>query len=536
MSTRSALLLALWLLLSTMPGPARANAPCGVVDAIDYPVTGLVAGYDDFGLYRPRFGGIHVGIDLAFDRWGETVRAAMRGIVTYSDVAGWDSEKGVVIVAHHMPDGQQVYTLYGHLEPSDALRFPAVGDCVDMGTPLGGVGWPSRGRPHLHYEIRDFLPDDGGPGYIEGDPLAAGWVHPLAFTSLWQLRLTPGYLAAANFSAIPTLPVLLTGNNGYALASDEQLMGGALSQQDAQWQVETGSPVQGLAALPDGRVVAHTRAGQVMTLAHGRYEGALWQTAAPVAPLRILGETLVFIREGGALDAYDVHGSLLWQRSAPSATTRLVDLASDGELLALGLRDEGAGTRWRLVDADGALRFQARLERPSRLAPAGDGSWLGLDGPRIFRIVAGQRQPLATLTGRPGNAAALGVDLAGNAYVAPADDANSLLSLDAQGELRWQVRAPWPPSALPPLLDTGSGCLLYALDARGGLSLLRSADGSLLRRIELYAGGDRNSNPQARLLQVDVDERIHLSSGFLALVTLDGWVLGGDAMQGCLLG
>ena len=116
MPARSILLLALCLLLTGLQVHAQADAHCGVVDAIDFPVDGLEAGYDDFGRYRSRFGGNHVGIDLAFDRRGEAVRAAMRGIVTYSDVAGWDTEKGVVIVAHRMPDDSLVYTLYGHME------------------------------------------------------------------------------------------------------------------------------------------------------------------------------------------------------------------------------------------------------------------------------------------------------------------------------------------------------------------------------------------------------------------------------------
>ncbi len=535
MPARSVLLLTLCLLL---PGPfvqAQADAPCGVVDTIGYPVDGLAAGYDDFGRHRARFGGNHVGIDLAFDRRGDPVRAAMRGIVSYSDVAGWDSEKGVVIVAHRMPDDSLVYTLYGHMEQSDGLRFPAVGDCVTEQTVLGGIGWPSRGRPHLHYEIRNILPDEGGPGYIDGDPLATGWYHPLAFTSLWQLRLAPGFLASTSFSAVPTLPVRLTGAGGYVLASGERIMAGVLGQDSAQWQVEAGSNVQGLAALPDGRVVAHTRAGQAMTLAQGRYE-ALWQVAEPDAPFQTLGETLVFALQGGALDAFNAAGERLWQLPPFPATLQLSDFVSDGTLLAIGLRDPGNGILWRLVDAEGVVRYQANMAQRSLLAPAGDGTWLGLDGQHFFRIADGQRQELATLAGWVGSAAAITMDMAGNSYLYLGGGARSLLSLDAQGSLRWRVDWPGARSALPPLLDNGSGCLLYALDARGGLSLIDTADGSLLRRIELYAGGSRNSSPQARLLQVDVDERIQVSSGFLALVTLDGWVLGGDAMQGCLLG
>ena len=246
------------------------------------------------------------------------------------------------------------------MEQFDELRFPAVGDCVTGQTVLGGIGWPSRGRPHLHYEIRDNLPDEGGPGYIEGDPLAAGWYHPLAFTSLWQLRLGPGYLASTSFNAVPTLPVRLTGAGGYVLASGERIMAGALGQDSAQWQVETGSIVQGLAALPDGRVVAHTRAGQAMTLAQGRYE-ALWQVPEPDAPFHTLGETLVFALQGGALEAFNAAGERLWQLPPFPATLQLSDFVSDGTLLAIGLRDPGNGILWRLVDAEGTVRYQANM-------------------------------------------------------------------------------------------------------------------------------------------------------------------------------
>ena len=93
------------LLLIALGAPATAqpslNAPCGVVDTIDYPIDisdTLERGYDDFALYRARFGGNHVAIDIGFDRYGEPVHAAARGRVTYADPEGWDTEKGVVIV------------------------------------------------------------------------------------------------------------------------------------------------------------------------------------------------------------------------------------------------------------------------------------------------------------------------------------------------------------------------------------------------------------------------------------------------------
>ncbi|MDD9957265.1 MAG: peptidoglycan DD-metalloendopeptidase family protein [Anaerolineaceae bacterium] len=533
MPVSRALLCALCLWLSVGPLMAQAQAPCGIVDSIGTPVADLVEGYDDFGRYRSRFGGVHVGIDLAFDRWGEPVRAAMRGVVTYSDLAGWDSEKGVVIVAHDMPDASRVYTLYGHLEQYDELPLPAVGDCVTRETVLGGVGWPSRGRPHLHYEIRNFLPDDGGPGYIEGDPLQAGWYHPLAFTALWQARLAAAHLASVAFNAIPTQLTLLPSPGAYALASERSVSSATLGAQNSAWQVETDSQIVGLAALPSGRVVAHTQEGQVILLDNGRYE-ALWHSPDPGALLQTLGESLVFALPDGALQAYSPDGAALWRLPAAPAPSQSLSFTGDGETLALGLRAEDGQVHWRLIGDGGAIRHEARLARQSLLTPAGEGSWLGLDGRRFFRIVGDQVQELTTLDSRPGNAAAITMDMYGNSYLY--NGRTSLISLDAQGVQRWRVAWPGARSARPPLLDTGSGCLLYALDARGGLSLINGADGSLLRRIELYAGGDRNGLPLARLLQVDVDERAYVSSGFLSLALLDGWLLGGAATQGCLLG
>src|SRR5690348_7862123 len=55
---------------STTPVPTLQppDAPCGVVDAIAYPIDGISTEHDDFGLYRAGFGGLHTGIDMAFGR------------------------------------------------------------------------------------------------------------------------------------------------------------------------------------------------------------------------------------------------------------------------------------------------------------------------------------------------------------------------------------------------------------------------------------------------------------------------------------
>jgi murein DD-endopeptidase MepM/ murein hydrolase activator NlpD len=194
---RTALIFILLLILAAFPihSTAQGVDPCGVVDAIDYPVDGVSIENDDFGMYRAVFNGRHSGIDVAFGRLGDPVRAAARGRVTYSDPEGWDTEKGVVIIEHVFPDDHIYFTLYGHVVETDTIKLLKSGSCVEKGQIIAAVGNPSRGAPHLHYEIRTMEASTGGPGYWPVDPLIAGWLHPIDFTERWRLRLTPAYSA-----------------------------------------------------------------------------------------------------------------------------------------------------------------------------------------------------------------------------------------------------------------------------------------------------------------------------------------------------
>jgi len=503
-----------------------------MVDSIDYPIDGLVEGYDDFGLHRARFGGNHTGIDIGFDRWGDPVHAAARGRVTYSDIEGWDSEKGVVIVEHSFPDGSIVYTLYGHMEQTDTILFPQVGACVTQETILGGIGWPSRGRPHLHYEIRNFLPDDGGPGYVVDNPLDHGWFHPLDFTQLWRLKLQPGFVSSTTFKSVPLLPPVMLDNGNYVIASANSLAGGPQNG-EVQWRIETDGVLIGLTALPEDRVAAYTRNGQVMTLEHGRY-AALWQVDGLDESFVALGETLVFVSEGGGLEAYDPAGTQLWTLPAEDADARVSQFAGSDQQIALGVWESGK-VLWRLIDADGRVNFEARFDDQPLVLPAADGSWVGLDGSTFKRFVDGSNHSYQSIGILPGRTATGAVDSLGNSYFYLGDSADTLIALGPSGELRWQI-AYDSPGALTPLLNTGSGCVLYALDADGLFSLFNTADGALVREIQLYPGGDRSSSPRARLLTVDRSERIQVGSGFLTTVTLDGWALAAETMQNCRLG
>lgn|SRR5690606_28518136 len=535
----------LLLMLGVPTINAQPIAPCGVVDAIDYPIDisdTLERGYDDFALYRARFGGNHVGIDIGFDRYSEPVYAAARGRVTYADPEGWDTEKGVVIVEHIFPDGSTAFTLYGHMEQTDTIFFPRVNSCVERGAVVGVIGHPSRGRPHLHYEIRNFNLGDGGPGYVTGNPTHAGWFHPLDFTELWRLRLTPAYIGAITFSDVPTLPPIILDTGVFVVASGNALEGYVVPD-TSLWRVTADGVITGLVGLPGGRVVARTRSGQMLTLQDGRYL-SVWTVTGPEAPLMAFGETLVFLTDGGGVAAYTPNGERIWElpplTSVVAAETdilppRVTSFETNGSEIAVAISTTSE-VSWRLLDTSGRLIEESFFERNPVLAPIPNDGWLALDGATLYRINnGGERTELATITPEPGSFARMVASADGSSYIYADDPETTLMALDPQGEVRWQIEYPFPTGVLPPLLAVGRGCLLYSLDVDGTFNVFSTADGSLVNQRKVYAGGIQSGSPRARLLRADEFDRVMVGGGFLTTVALDGLALGGEAVSECSL-
>ncbi len=531
--------IAILCLLLALPGqPERAQAqpaaPCGVVDAIDYPVDvsdTYGQRYDDFALYRPRFFGNHVGIDIGFNRWGDPVRAAARGRVTLANLEEWDTEKGVVVLEHVFPDGSLIYTVYGHMEVGETVFFPTVGACVERGEVIGLIGWPSRGLPHLHYEIRTMLPGEGGPGYVEGSPLEAGWLHPFDFTELWRARLQPGFVQARTFREVPALPPIALEDGVTVVAGASGLTG--YQNGAAAWQITLPTGVTGLAPLSGGRVAAQARDGQVIVLQGSRFS-AVWASGAPEAPMLAAGDMLFFAGPGGELAAYSDAGARLWQQaaSATSGSERVLDLQADGQTLAMLTRSQGI-THWRLVStADGAPMLAQDFRDSVAMAPAASGGWLLLNGAALWHAEQGALAPAATLSPAAGRTARL-VSSVGSVFIYAGDADATLLALDDAGALRWRVDYPHPLSSIAPLMAVGSGCLLYTLDADGMLNIFRGSDGALLAQRHLYAGGLQTGSPRARLLQVSADERVWAGGGFLSIVQFDGRALAPEAAAAC---
>ncbi len=507
---------------------AQNSGPCGIVDMVDLPIDELAQGYDDFSRYRERFGGNHTGLDIGFDRWGDPVRAAARGRVTYANPEGWDTEKGVVIVEHLFPNNTIAYSLYGHVEERDSVTLPSVGSCVERGQIIATIGWPSRGRPHLHFEWRDFLPNDGGPGYVTGNPLLDGWYNPLEFTALWRLRFNPAYISSTVFDGIPNLPPLPLENGAYAVASGN-LVEYVLPGGDAAWRIQTDGAVTGLAALAGDRLIARTETGQTLALQGGRY-AAIWTVTGPNAPILTLGETLIFAAEGGSLQAYDAAGSSLW--TLPGVGDWLwLDRQRDTIAAAF---QSGTGSVWRLIGADGAVIAEYPLGRLIAASADPAGGWVALAGATLKHLDRDTNADLLMLDTPPGRSVQLAVDALGSIYIYSGD---RLMAFAVDGSPRWQVDYPFPAGEFAPLMAVGGGCLLYTLDADGMLNVFSTADGALVNQLQFYAGGSRNSSQRARVLQADTaTERLTVGAGFLSLVTLDGRLLGGASSGECLLG
>lgn len=123
-----------------------------------------------FGAANPERGGNHAGQDLngiggENTDEGDPVFACGRGLVMYTGTPSKDWGK-VVVLAHRLPDGRIVQTLYAHLQ--EYYVIPR--QIVAAGSRLGKVG-SADGLyfAHLHHEAMDSTANEAGnPGYFTG--------------------------------------------------------------------------------------------------------------------------------------------------------------------------------------------------------------------------------------------------------------------------------------------------------------------------------------------------------------------------------
>ncbi|MBI5957821.1 MAG: peptidoglycan DD-metalloendopeptidase family protein [Chloroflexi bacterium] len=487
-------------------------APCGYADRFDLPVPDIDFQRTDFGIYRARFGGRHTGIDVAFEQLGSPVQAAARGQVTYSDPAGWDTEKGVVVIQHTFPDGSLVNTLYGHMEELNDHFFPTAGQCVERGDIIGAIGSPSRGLPHLHYETRTRYRYEGGPGYTQVNPLELGWLHPLDFTYLANIRVLAAYRSHFSLTEGAILPPLLLSDGTYVIAHGKYLEGVTGSGQ-VLWRFDTFGSATGLLALPDGRVLAATSAEQVLVLANGSYS-ALWPVAGMHSAPLLVGNAVVFMMQDNTLRAFAPDGSRLW--TTPPLNGRLERWVISGDRLAVATQDH----QLSIIGPDGAILYQNSFTNLILPFAAQDGSFLLLDGSGLFEINHDLVISSRFDTGRAiTSGAALLKSTSGMLYLYPGEG-RAVYAYTPDGALSWIAYMPGS-HLQAPRLGLGGGRLLYALTTDSQLLAYDTTDGHLETQIALYDGGIEGT-ASARWLDVLPDDTVRFAGGYLSVVTIDG--------------
>jgi murein DD-endopeptidase MepM/ murein hydrolase activator NlpD len=209
----------------------QGNAPCGVVDVLDFPINppdanNVARGGRDFGVFRGRYDGYHAGEDWwssrGFSSFGAPVYAIGHGLVTYAQPFGWGRDQGVIIIQHTLPGGGNILSFYGHLDPeSFTVR---AGECTTRGEQIGKIGRPSS-TPHLHFEIRHHMPYETGGGYWAVDPAQAGWEPPSQY--IWNNRITslPGIIWTRS-SAAADLEVVGVYRGSILIAADKDKLSG----------------------------------------------------------------------------------------------------------------------------------------------------------------------------------------------------------------------------------------------------------------------------------------------------------------------
>ncbi len=127
--------------------------PIGDRDSLGSSSGGAPPYQQNRGVERSRGRVTHQGADLANGHSADTVRAAASGLVVHTERNASNGYGGHIVIAHRLPDGGMVYSVYAHLQVG-TIRVRA-GESVGAGEPIARVGQTGRAStPHLHFEIR----------------------------------------------------------------------------------------------------------------------------------------------------------------------------------------------------------------------------------------------------------------------------------------------------------------------------------------------------------------------------------------------
>lgn len=364
---------ALSLLALLIPVPADAQAQCGVVDSISYPIdTSAFRIVQDFGAPSVRHEGrFHTGEDWYGARGaslGQPVRAIAVGRVTYSAPNGWGRDGGVVIIEHTFPDKSVAYSMYGHMAETDSVKFPGRLKCVQPGDIIGTVG-DARPAPHLHFEIRVNQADIPGPGYTTADPETLGWRHPLKFVTDWQAWLHPAYRWHVDLAEPELLVPPLELDDHSLLILDGNTLKRATADGRVLWRKLLAKPAVSVLGYQGTPLITYTD-GSIQPV---DYDGTLGESvasaaAAPDSPPLTVGDLLIYHTTANELVAAylpDRH-KVAWRlANVPPfvrgvVATQVIGLLTTDEILVISL--------------DGQLLSRAKLRAEGNLTAAPNGT------------------------------------------------------------------------------------------------------------------------------------------------------------------
>lgn len=487
-------LLVICLSLSLVP--LQAQDQCGVVTTIGFPVDRSAFQLaQDFGAPSPRHQGrYHTGEDFYGGRgtsFGQPVHVIADGRVTYSAPNGWGRDGGVVIIEHTFPDGSVAYSMYGHMQETDAVKFPARYTCVQAGDVVGTVG-NIRPAPHLHFEIRINQPDVPGPGYTYEYPTVLGWRNPDQFVLNWQTWLLPSQKWHTELTdALIGAPLVL--NDGSMIALTETRLRGLTPDGRVLWRVNLDKTPVALTWL-NGFPLLINADGLMQTLNFDGTTNERWSTGIALeSPAVAAGDLLVFHTPDRALVALSAdRRTIAWRLdNVPPfvrayAAPNVIGLITDTNAILS-------------ISPDGKLLDTAQLSQPAGLSSAPDGNLLVYGTGGLWEVDSTGTWSLALDAVPPGgeNSAAL-LDASGGHYVLNGSP-SMLSSLNPDGSTLWQINLPDVSGHAE--LTLQDKVLLLTTDT-GYIVAAQASTGAICNRTQLYG------NPRTTLWHTLGDDGI----------------------------
>jgi hypothetical protein len=283
------------------------------------------------------------------------------------------------------PDDSTVLSFYGHLDPPSVVL--SAGDCVQRGQEVGAIGKP-RSSPHLHFEIRDHMPTEPGPGYWAVDPRLAGWHAPSDYIENYRVAAAPGVRWTKAYTSTDSTAIGVLADGTVAALFAPWLVGLDTGDGAELWRVAVPARVSPAVLDESGTAIylpvrGPAVHGVIPAMAETEPAVHSW-THALADSGRVMLIPLpgggVGAHAGGALTALSPAGVELWSLEGVPAP---VDWARVGDEVLFTTPAENAALG--ILDRQGQLRWGAPVS--GRLAVSGAKVY-AYDGTGVYRLSA----------------------------------------------------------------------------------------------------------------------------------------------------